>query len=130
MLDEKGKYDAAEMLYRRVLQVEPKHLDCYCTYGLLLDRHGISQLYLLYCYKKKLLLHKVQILTLTRMPGHQESAMHMFEAVLSLDDSHADTLCAYGDLLSRAKGDVAAAGFGACLACLALVRCCSCDAAS
>jgi hypothetical protein len=54
MLDEKGKYDAAEMLYRRVLQVEPKHLDCYCTYGLLLDRHGISQLYLLYCYKKKI----------------------------------------------------------------------------
>ena len=51
MLDEKGKYDAAEMLYRRVLQVEPKHLDCYCTYGLLLDRHGISQLYLLYWYK-------------------------------------------------------------------------------
>ena len=30
MLDEKGKYDAAEMLYRRVLQVDPKHTDCYC----------------------------------------------------------------------------------------------------
>lgn len=27
----------------------------------------------------------------------------MFEAVLSLDAAHADTLCAYGDLLSRVK---------------------------
>ena len=68
MLDEKGKYDAAEMLYRRVLQVEPKHLDCYCTYGLLLDRHGIyPTLPCLTGTNVRIPATKAQILTLARL---------------------------------------------------------------
>ena len=64
---------------------------CHCRYGLLLDRHG-----------------------------HQDSAQQMFEAVLSLDAAHADTLCAYGDLLSRVKV-LHPAPFPSCSLCLSFL---------